>query len=181
MSRAWGTARTLLVVSSLKYGSRLPERFALERLCRTEFYASLCRFYACAGACSAFIPVRSAGRMGQVAKTLRRLLCRGVVSFCLAPGTCAAYEVQSILRLFPLYFFGQGRERDSETGEHPRSRIYALYSVRAVPIPLSVSNSRRIQFSTLPSTMVTISTPSARAERQHSIFGIIPPLMVPSA
>ncbi len=78
-------------------------------------------------------------------------------------------------------FWGREAERDFKTGEVPRSCIYNFYSVRAVPIPLSVSSSRRMQFSTLPSTMVTMSTPSARAERQHSTFGIMPPLMVPSA
>src|SRR5215510_15277327 len=50
-----------------------------------------------------------------------------------------------------------------------------------VPAPCSVNSSRSTACGTLPLMITTASTPSAMTSRQLSIFGIMPPEMVPSS
>lgn len=58
----------------------------------------------------------------------------------------------------------------------------AVYlDLNIVPIPSSVKSSIRMEWGTRPSMIKAFFTPWRRAWVMESIFGIIPPLMIPSA
>ena len=61
-------------------------------------------------------------------------------------------------------------------GIHGQSSFFSM-----VPMPWSDSSSMRMEWGMRPSRMWTRSTPPAMASTQHSILGIMPPEMVPSA
>ena len=54
-----------------------------------------------------------------------------------------------------------------------------IFYINCVPIPSLESSSISIECGTLPSMIVVFLTPRLTASTQQSIFGIIPPLMMP--